>query len=193
MDYIESNSFEVLLFNLEELLKESPHGISEYELMKALGEYDGFNPFSRISGSSLDLFLKHYLLFHGLYRLRDRLLENYQFDIIISVMEVKLIPFVGSDNMVAKLDSLRDYYLDLSNIINSSKESVNDLLDSFWEMYLQNDLRKNTLATLGLVDPIDDDAIVLEFRKQAMTHHPDRGGELKRFQAINEAYSLLIG
>jgi len=37
----------------------------------------------------------------------------------------------------------------------------------------------------------DDDAILRQYRRLAMRHHPDRGGERARLQAINAAMAIL--
>lgn len=46
-------------------------------------------------------------------------------------------------------------------------------------------------STLGLDKSASADDIQKAFRKAAMKHHPDRGGDAGKFQEINEAYSTL--
>jgi curved DNA-binding protein len=46
-------------------------------------------------------------------------------------------------------------------------------------------------STLGVDKNASSDDIQKAFRKAAMKHHPDRGGDQKKFQEINEAYSTL--
>ena len=46
-------------------------------------------------------------------------------------------------------------------------------------------------ATLGVPKTATDDEIKQAFRRQAMKHHPDRGGDSAKFQSINEAYTVL--
>jgi curved DNA-binding protein len=45
--------------------------------------------------------------------------------------------------------------------------------------------------TLGVGRNASPDEIKAAFKKMAMKHHPDRGGDAKTFQEINEAYSTL--
>ena len=193
VDYIDSDSFDLLLFQIEKLLTEYPQGLIEYDLMQKLKSLEAFSPFASINKTSLDLYIQHFILFHALYRLQDKLISSKNCDIVISALEIKLIPLYQNDKQLHKLDKLRGYYLDVSNLVNSSEESVNELLHSFWEKYLRNDHRNEALNILGLTDPVDNATITAEYRKQAMEHHPDRGGEPEKFKSINEAYSLLIG
>lgn len=45
--------------------------------------------------------------------------------------------------------------------------------------------------TLGVPRTASEDEIKKAFRKLAMKHHPDRGGDEKKFKEINEAYDVL--
>lgn len=45
--------------------------------------------------------------------------------------------------------------------------------------------------TLGVLKGASDDEIKKAYRKLAMTHHPDRGGDVTEFQKIQEAYATL--
>lgn len=46
-------------------------------------------------------------------------------------------------------------------------------------------------STLGVDRAASPDDIKAAFKKLAMKHHPDRGGDATKFQEINEAYSIL--
>ncbi len=46
-------------------------------------------------------------------------------------------------------------------------------------------------ATLGVAKTATADEIKRAFRKLASQHHPDKGGDTKKFQAIQEAYAML--
>lgn len=49
----------------------------------------------------------------------------------------------------------------------------------------------NYYATLGLKKGASDDEIKKAYRSLAMKHHPDRGGDEKKFKEIEEAYRTL--
>jgi len=49
----------------------------------------------------------------------------------------------------------------------------------------------NYYQTLGIDKSASDDDIKRAYRKMAMRHHPDRGGDQAEFQKIQEAYSVL--
>jgi curved DNA-binding protein len=46
-------------------------------------------------------------------------------------------------------------------------------------------------ATLGVAKNANDEEIKRAFKKLAMKHHPDRGGDEHKFKEINEAYATL--
>jgi len=46
-------------------------------------------------------------------------------------------------------------------------------------------------ATLGVAADADTDTIKRAYRKEAMAHHPDRGGEHAKMQAVQAAYDVL--
>lgn len=51
--------------------------------------------------------------------------------------------------------------------------------------------QNKALKTLGLKWPITIDAIQKEYRKLAKKHHPDLGGDTKKFAEINAAFDVL--
>jgi len=52
-------------------------------------------------------------------------------------------------------------------------------------------MAKNYYETLGIQKNASKDEIKKAFRKLAQQHHPDKGGDEKKFKEINEAYSTL--
>ena len=50
---------------------------------------------------------------------------------------------------------------------------------------------KNYYNTLGVSETASDNEIKSSFRKLAAQHHPDKGGDEKKFKEINEAYDTL--
>lgn len=52
-------------------------------------------------------------------------------------------------------------------------------------------IRMDFYKTLGVTRNVSSDELKKAYKKQAMKHHPDRGGDSKKFQEINEAYETL--
>jgi DnaJ-class molecular chaperone len=86
---------------------------------------------------------------------------------------------------------LRDYYLDLSNLEQTSADDVTHLLESFWTRLGANEQRAAALEALELEDPVDYPAIKQQYRRLAMQHHPDRGGDKAQLQTLNYAMAVL--
>ncbi|MEI7478309.1 MAG: DnaJ domain-containing protein [bacterium] len=53
------------------------------------------------------------------------------------------------------------------------------------------DPQKNYYEVLGVTEEASEEEIKKAFRKLAMQHHPDKGGDQEKFKTINEAYQLL--
>ena len=52
-------------------------------------------------------------------------------------------------------------------------------------------MAKKHYDTLGVSENASQDDIKKAFKKLAVTHHPDKGGDEKRFKDINEANNIL--
>ncbi len=177
---------------LLQALSAHPDGISEFELIKwleAQGQ-DGFD--KHCLRGNLSLFQTHFLLFHTLYRLRDELCEQGKAHLHISALCIRLTPITQTGTAaIDGHDPLRAYYLDLDNLQQTRDEDVEALLGSFWQRFLGNDERRQALDVLELQDPVDWPTIKTQHRRLAMQHHPDRGGDEERLQAINAAMDRL--
>jgi hypothetical protein len=174
------------------LLDEHPAGIKEHDLLCRLDETGAFNALNADAGSSLLLFQKHFLLFHVLYSIHHQRVADKRGALQISPLLIRQLDYVDAETQVGEVDRLSAYYLDLDNLVSATEENVNQLLDTFWVRFLKNEKRVDALGVLGLCDPVTDGEIVKRYRKLASVHHPDRGGDKARIQAINEAYALLI-
>lgn len=180
--------------SLRRLLALQPQGWSEYELLGQL-DAEPDNGFAKGDLSTgLNLFQTHFLLFHALYRLRDELLLERVGQLEISALSIRILPLserCGQD--LAEHDPLRDYYLDLSNLDETDESAVETLLGQFWQRYLLHERRAEYLAVLQLSEAADAAQIREQYRRLAMQHHPDRGGDTEMLQRINAAYAALTG
>ncbi len=172
-------------------LRQHPAGISEYQLLGAL-EQQGEHGFERAAlADPVRLFRTHFILFHYLYRLRERLRPGGE-ELEIHCLRIVLRPAAaGAPGAVDKLDPLARYYLDLSNLEGVDAAEVERLLSGFWRRYAHRDGRAQALAVLGLEDPVDGVQIKRRYRRLAMEHHPDRGGDKQTLQRLNAAMALL--
>jgi len=178
------------LEHLHRLLLEHPGGLGEYALICLLRrEHPDLLP----SGSLHDhriLYRTHFLLFHALYRLRDRLFRERSGHLDIGPLAIRLRPWVEGPRALDERDGLRDYYLNLANLELSGQE-VQELLAGFWRLFLAQDRRREALETLGLARDAEEGCIRRRYRELARKHHPDRGGDNETLAAINAAMAIL--
>lgn len=192
---MDSNTFEQTLL---EVLRNHPAGLSEYELIQALDDFGqpGFD--TSALRENLSLFQTHFFLFHSLYRLRDRLWESKEARLDINALCIQLLPVINKEDgedtraEISEHDPLREYYLNLENLENTDGEDVIRLLAQFWARFVTDDERNAALKELELQDPVDWATIKEQHRRLVMEHHPDRGGDAERLQAINAAMDILV-
>jgi hypothetical protein len=186
------SAFQQRLDLLHRVLRSHSGGLSEYELIKILENENEADFSSDHLRDSFSLFQTHFLLFHALYHLQAQLWESQAARLEINALCIQLLPFKSAeDTSLTDHDPLRDYYLDLNNLKNTDASDVERLLTQFWSRFVSNDDRHQALATLGLKDPVDWPTIKTQHRRLAMEHHPDRGGDEARLQAINSAMDIL--
>ena len=177
---------------IKQELDAHPAGIREYDLIGSLKKRGFFEFLPAPPANPLDLFRAHFLLFHALYELGDRLANTRQALLEIGTLCIRLHPWSAGDTSITLPDPLRAYYLDWKNLDDKTEGDVCHLIASFWKQLGKFDKRDEALAELGLEDPVDDETIKLTWRRLAMEHHPDRGGDNERLQAINAAIDCLI-
>ncbi len=189
---IDAGLLSALELRLQEILQAHPQGLSEYELLGALqvGQRPLFD--DGVFQDSVSLFRAHFLLFHALYRLRERLLAERQAHLHIEPLRIQMGPFHAPErNQLDHPDPLRAYYLDLGQLDNTGREEIESMLGRFWSRLYADEHRLEALHTLGLSEPVDYDTIRRQYRQLIMRHHPDRGGDTERVQALNEAMAIL--
>ncbi len=184
-------SIQHLQQQLEQQLRAHPKGISEHALIKQLQTADEkILPHGQLH-NPLALFQIHFILFHALYQLRDKLWERQQGRLEIKPLLIKLWPYQTGRHALSHNDPLRIYYLDLNNLETTGEKDVTELLATFWHRLNNGDGRRTALDELGLCDPVDDETIKQTWRQLVMQHHPDRGGNKTRLQIINSAMDWL--
>ncbi|MFN2309540.1 MAG: DNA-J related domain-containing protein [Gammaproteobacteria bacterium] len=177
---------------LLELLRLHPGGLSEYALLQRLRGDARLDLGPARLDDLQELFRTHFLLFHALYRLRDQLHETRAGDLEIHVLNIRWLdrgPDGGAN--LARPDPLRDYYLDLDNLDGTTRADLDALLGRFWAGLSRYDRRGEALAVLDLPAETDLAGIRRQYRRLAMRHHPDRGGDPGRLQAIHTAMAIL--
>lgn len=179
------------------LVKSQPAGIQEYDLLKLLQEQLPEEE-RIIRFDNLVLFQQHFLLFHALYRLDEQLIRQQAGKLLIGVLNIQWLPENTVDNLAGGLkktmiknDPLRDYYLDLNNLTDTSSEDVDNLLASFWVHFNDDSGKESALALFELQEPCDLVMIKKRYRELLSIHHPDKGGSVEVTQSLNDAMTIL--
>ena len=180
---------------LHSLLVARPEGMAEHELLEVL-QGEAIPLFvENDRHDSLEMFQRHFLLFHLLYGLRDKLREERCGDISIHCLKIVLLPPTWeADGSLPELhDPLRDYYLDLGQLEDVERSDVEAMLNHFWQLFARYDRRDEALAVFGLDKDADYDMVKRRYRQLVCEHHPDRGGDPERFRQVKDAADKLLG
>ncbi|MCO6058595.1 molecular chaperone DnaJ [Pseudomonas sp. MOB-449] len=179
---------------LHELLRGAPEGLSEYQLIQTLkAQHSTHIPHLELT-DKLVLFRTHFLVFNALYLLRDRLSGEGLAHLAISPLCVQLLPYEAGAAALSELDPLREYYLDLKNLRDTTEDDVERLLVSFWTRMQGSEEKLAALELFGLHNgnqPLSLTVIKQRYRQLVSQHHPDRGGSTSRLQSINKAMEIL--
>jgi hypothetical protein len=170
---------------LHQLLREAPAGISEFQLIQRLKARHSTHIPNLGLADKLVLYRTHFLLFNALYLLRDRLWQAQSAHLEISPLCVQLQPWRPGSAALAEHDPLRDYYLNLQHLRETTESDVEKLLSS-----------EEKRAALELFELNGDQLLNLatikqRYRQLVSIHHPDRGGSTSRLQSINLAMEIL--
>ncbi|WP_370136070.1 DNA-J related domain-containing protein [Alteromonas sp.] len=196
-------------------------GVSEYELIEILKKA----PYRFFDDASLReplmLFKTHFIVFHALYQLKRSWIEQGEGVLGIHTLNIKLNQesahsdknSAHSDNYkdkesqdkvgaIIEADALAEYYLDWGNFEKADRESVDALLNAFWQRmasgnahtFEQEDIA-DAHALLGLPQDEHVSLSVLKrvYKKALQLVHPDKGGTQQEAQDVIHAYQLLLG
>lgn len=191
MDITQRAAFETSILAI---LAERPQGISEYDLMRQLAA-SGYTAYERAAlQDPLQLFQQHFLLFHSLYRLRRILWRDEHRWLEIGPLCIVAEPARETARQaLGRPDPLAEYYLNLDELTRKTRADVDELLTQFWRRYCGREQHEAALAVLGLDASADRHAIKQRYRRLAMQHHPDRGGDSQTLQRIHAALRTLLG
>jgi len=196
-------------------------GVSEYELIEILKKapYHFFDDASL--REPLMLFKTHFIVFHALYQLKRRWIEQGEGVLDIHTLNIKLNQesahsdknSTHGDNYkdkesqdkvgaITEADALAEYYLDWGNFEKADRKSVDALLNAFWQRmasgnahtFEQEDIA-DAHALLGLPQDEHVSLSVLKrvYKKALQLVHPDKGGTQQEAQDVIHAYQLLLG
>ena len=145
--------------------------------------------------SPLSLFRHHFLIYNCLYRLQLNCTVHQKYFLNISSVNIQVSAFTletdNNDQHVSHYDPLALFYLDLSHLENSNEQQVQSLLDKFWQHYFCDDKKQQALSILELSEASNFKDIKKQYRRLAMIHHPDRGGDSEKLTAIHQAMLCL--
>jgi DnaJ-domain-containing protein 1 len=176
------------------LLRGHPAGCSEYQLIQQLKDRHSSHIPQLDIKDRLVLFRTHFLLFNALYRLRQRLLDAGQNQLLISPTSIRLMPLQSAGNAVGEQDVLASYYLDMDNLRNTTERDVQRLMMSFWSRMQGGDEKQAAIELFELDNSSEQLTLALikqRYRQLVSLHHPDRGGSTTRLQSINKAMEIL--
>jgi len=188
------------LTTLHKVLQSYPQGISEYALIQHLKDMQQPLFVQANLRDTLSLFRTHFVLFHALYLLRDRLRNLGEFDLQISPLQIRLAPAAPTSQQAThnqaleRDDPLRSYYLNLEHLQATDRADVDALLKGSRALLLQPQSVTDALLELGIAQPlsaINATQLRHQYRKLVSAHHPDRGGCTERLQRINQAMDTL--
>ena len=179
------------------ILNESPDGLSEYDLLKAL-ERRGLEWVGLSTEYNLALFQRHFALMHCLYGLQSELRASGG-ELFISALRIQLLLDSGdssaSTNDLINVDGgnaqLSAYYANWDHCLGMTSANVEALLRGFWNQYHARDDILKAYDTLGVSADTAWDEVEQSYRRLIGLHHPDRGGEGGQFIAVRHAYEIL--
>lgn len=180
------------------ILAEDFEFISEHQLIKTLQS----PPHNLLTSLALkqthELFQIHFLIFHILYRLKNKWLQTDVGELLISPLKIGLIPVENTygieskkDNNLTNIDQLAIYYLDIKHLTETSPYEIDQLILSFWKGFYRPTAHNDALSILCLSAPVTYSDIKKQYKRLASKYHPDKGGTTENIQKINQAMATL--
>lgn len=179
----------------------SGRNFTEFELIQLLQK----PPYQYFEQGSLQtnagLFKTHFVLHHCLYRIQTNQLKTQSSYLHITPLSIQLIQL--SDSLVVDVErdrKLAEYYSDLQHINVTSEEDVQNMLDSFWDRFVEFQYKNDALnetdihcafEAMGLRVNVTWNEVRKQFLKLITKTHPDKGGEEERSKTLIAHYQIL--
>jgi hypothetical protein len=181
-----------LIRAIDDILTKHPEGIREYDLMAALDtDYPHLYPKPDLSDRLL-LFQHHFYLKHSLYVLQKQLSDEGTWYLDIdTILITKRIANTEDKQNITIHDSVSEYYLDLSNLNKETPESIDTLINGFWEAMATLQYQPEAFKTLGLTGNEPPNEQKKTYKQLVQAHHPDKGGDEKNFRRIQQAWEAI--
>ncbi len=197
---MQTNRHNPLKRSILEILKESKQPLKEYDLHTTLGG-EAFSEFIKNCSLDLSLFRKHFLVMNALYELHHELLSEGLY-LQISALEIQLIAnnqprkknpveFENSLSPDTGFQKLSQYYRNWDNFNKTNDNDVSNLLQQFWNKFLANEEKTQSLQCLELTPEAGWTEIQQKYKQLCQQHHPDKGGDGLYFIEIRQAYDNL--
>ena len=184
------------LRDIEGYLLHTKLPVAEYDIHRFLKRRKA-DAIRSLGTGRLALFRRHFLVMNALYQIQIRLRQSEGLYLQISALEIRLLPSEppGRDGSIALRQAgdaeLSAWYLDWENYKAMSQGDVDRLLRDFWSRYEKWQNRVPALRQLGLSEDADLSEIRRRYRKLALLHHPDHGGDRGEWDRIQTAWEML--
>ena len=151
------------------------------------GWFDGLDELP----SSLLLFVKGFCVRRAWFALQPTLLEQ-GWSLEVGLIRVTLHRVTDAhQSLPSENSALAAIYDDLDYLANMTPEGVDAQIRAFWQKYEAYVSGGEAYVRLG-AEPSDSwPTIVAKYRALASKHHPDKGGDAKRFQEVQQAFDQL--
>jgi hypothetical protein len=155
-------------------------------------EQDFLSLIEKGEDAQIVIFKKNFFVMNALYQIQQNI-QTEGYSLTIFPLEIGLVANnTETQNTLTTRDiDLAGYYLDWSNLTDTTAEEVDALFTSFWRKYSAVDNTDAALATLGLEQGVSWLEIRRAYKSKIAINHPDKGGDADNFIEIRKAYEVL--
>lgn len=156
--------------------------------------------------AELQLFRRNFIVMNALYQIQ-RDFRDTAYKLSISSLKIFIYaPESSEDGALIESGredieadrALSEYYLNWENYRSTDQQTVDELLNGFWQRYTEYnqrqkaiDKRLDALQKFGLKSNASWKDIQRAYRRKVAMTHPDKGGTSHLFMEIRAAYLIL--